>query len=112
MLMVALAALDPQESMFEPSAAQVRLELITHEPGQRGIALTEMREECVGVLFDHLVEQSLLGPVARVAPRRGRQVGAVPGEVGQRASAGLERADVMGAVAHRRFAVSLVSLLV
>ncbi len=70
MLMVALAALNPQESIFEPSAAQVRLELITHEPGQRGIAPTEMREECVGVLLDHLVEQCLLGPVARVAPLR------------------------------------------
>ena len=67
MLMAALAALDPQESMFEPAAAQVRLELITHEPGQRGIALTQMREECVGVLLDRLVEQCLLGPVTRVA---------------------------------------------
>jgi hypothetical protein len=55
-------------AMFELSAAQVRLELVTHEPGERGIALTEMREECVGVLLDHLIEQCLLGPVARVAP--------------------------------------------
>lgn len=53
--------------MFEPSATQVRLELITHEPGQRSIALTEMREECVSVLLDRLVEQCLLGPVTRVA---------------------------------------------
>ena len=70
MLMVALAALDPQESMFESSAAQVRLEFIAHEPGQRGIALTEMGEECVCVLLDHLVEQCLLGTMARVAPLR------------------------------------------
>ena len=75
MLMAALVALNPQETMFEPSAAQVRLELITHEPGQHGIALTKMREECVGVLLDHLVEQSLLGPVARVAPLRGDEGG-------------------------------------
>jgi len=29
-----------------------------------------MREECVGVLLDHLVEQRLLRAVARVAPSR------------------------------------------
>ncbi len=34
------------------------------------MALTEMREECVGVLLDHFVEQCLLGAVARVAPLR------------------------------------------
>jgi hypothetical protein len=61
--------------MFEPSAVQVRLELITHEPGQRGVALTEMGEESVGVLLDDLVEQCLLGPMARVAPSRRNEDG-------------------------------------
>ena len=54
--------------MFESSAAKLRLELITHEPGHRGIALTEMREDCVGTMLDHLVVQCLLRPVACVTP--------------------------------------------
>ena len=52
--------------MFEPPAALVRLELLAHEPGQRGIALGEMLKERLGVLLDSLVEQRFRRPVARV----------------------------------------------
>ncbi len=41
---------------------------ITREGAQRRITLTGMREECVGVLLDHFVQQWLPGAVARVAP--------------------------------------------
>jgi len=52
--------------VFEPAAAQVRLELLAHEPGQRGVALGEILKERLGVLLDGLVEQRFLRPVARV----------------------------------------------
>ena len=53
--MTALAALDPQKSMFEPPAAQVRIELSANESGQYRIALAEMLEERIGVLLDNPV---------------------------------------------------------
>jgi len=57
MLMPALFALYPQESMFEPPAAQIRFKLLAHETGQWCILLTKMGEEPLGVLLDNLVEQ-------------------------------------------------------
>jgi hypothetical protein len=56
----AAAALDAEESVFEPPAAQVRFELLAHEPGQRGVAFGEMLKERLGVLLDSLVEQRFL----------------------------------------------------
>ena len=45
MLMTAMGALDPQKTMFQPPAAQVRIKLIAHESGQHGITYAKMREE-------------------------------------------------------------------
>jgi hypothetical protein len=39
-------------------------------PGNVAMRSPKMREECVSVLLDHLVEQCLLGTMARVAPLR------------------------------------------
>ena len=78
MLVAALAALDPQESMLEPSAARVRIELGAHEPGQRGASLGEILEKRLGVLLDHLVEHCVFRPVAGVVLLRRRDDGEGP----------------------------------
>ena len=57
MLVPALVTLDTQESVFEPPAAQVRLEFLAHKTGQRCTALTKMGEQSLSVLLDNPVEQ-------------------------------------------------------
>ncbi len=76
--MAAADAFDSQKTMFEPTAAQVLLELVAHERGQRGVALTEIPEKGLGVLLDDLVEQCVFRAVAHVALLRVGNAGAAP----------------------------------
>ena len=69
-LVSALVALHSQESMFEPPATQIRLELITHESGQCAIVLTEMGEERLCMLLDDPLEQRCFLAVTSVAALR------------------------------------------
>ena len=88
------------------SAGSVTAAMTRTGQAQRGQYLKSIsktrRRRCIQVM----------GAVARsaVALRRGRQAGAAPGAAGQRASTGLKRAEVTGAVAHWRRALSLLSL--
>jgi hypothetical protein len=54
------------EAVLENAAAQVRFELVQHEPGQTTGLLGSLAEGRP-MLLDQLVEQGLLGTVALVA---------------------------------------------
>ena len=53
---MALLATHPQEALLQPSALEIRLELLLYEIGQRPIGRGAQLAECGIVLLDELVQ--------------------------------------------------------
>lgn len=64
MLVTAAVALDAQESVFQKSALQVLLELLTNELGKMTTRTLDLLQEARVMLGDNGVKGGLLRPVA------------------------------------------------
>jgi hypothetical protein len=72
---MALLATHPQEALIQPSALEIRLELLLDEIRQRPVGRGAQLTECGIVLLDELVQQRSFRPMpgiaARIDERRG-----------------------------------------